>query len=54
MELHRIHKRNVVNACVKYREQIFIGVGDIHPDGQISDSRRTDGRIINVMLVHLK
>ena len=24
----------VVNACVKYRKQIFIGVGDIHPDGQ--------------------
>ena len=30
----RIHGRIVVNACVKYRKQIFIGVGDIHPDGQ--------------------
>ena len=25
------------------REEMFIGVGDIHPDGQISD-RRTEGR----------
>ena len=24
----------VVNACVNYQIQIFIGVGDIHPDGQ--------------------
>ena len=24
----------VVNACVEYREEMFIGVGDIHPDGQ--------------------
>ena len=23
-----------VNACVNYQKQIFIGVGDIHPDGQ--------------------
>ena len=23
----------VVNACVNYQKQIFIGVGDIHPDG---------------------
>ena len=27
----------------KVSEKIFIGVGDIHPDGQISDGR-TDGR----------
>ena len=32
--LHRIHGRMVVNACVQYREEIFIGVGDINPDGQ--------------------
>ena len=32
--LHRIHGRIVVNACVKYRKKIFIGVGDMHPDGQ--------------------
>ena len=24
----------MVNACVKYQKPIFIGVGDIHPDGQ--------------------
>ena len=29
---HTIHGRIVVNACVKYRKQIFISVGDIHPD----------------------
>ena len=40
--LHRIHGRIVVNACVKYRKKIFIGVGDIPPDGQILDSQ-TDG-----------
>ena len=33
-KLHRIHRRIVVNACVNYRKKIFIGVGDIHPDGQ--------------------
>ena len=33
MTLHRIHGRVVVNACVKYRKKIFIGVGDMHPDG---------------------
>ena len=32
-KLHRIHGRIVVNACVKYREKMFIGVWDIHPDG---------------------
>ena len=32
--LHRIHRRIVVNACVKHRKKIFIGVGDMHPDGQ--------------------
>ena len=37
--LHRINGRIVGNACVKYRKQIFIGVGDIHLDGQISDGR---------------
>ena len=35
MTLHRIHGRIVVNACAKYRKTIFIGVGDMHPDGQI-------------------
>ena len=33
-KLHRIHGRIVVNACVYYRKKIFIGVGDIYPDGQ--------------------
>ena len=42
-KLQRIHWRIVINAYVKYREKIFIGVGDIHPDGQISDGRM-DGR----------
>ena len=32
--LPMIHGRIVVNACVKYRKKIFIGVGDIHPEGQ--------------------
>ena len=32
-KLHRIHGRIVVNACVENREEMFIGVGDIHPDG---------------------
>ena len=31
---YSIHGANVVNACVKYRKQICIGVGYIHPDGQ--------------------
>ena len=38
-KLHRIHGRIVVNACVEYLEEMYIGVGDIHPDGQISDGR---------------
>ena len=33
-KLHRIHGRIVVNTCVKYQKQVFIGVGDIYPDGQ--------------------
>ena len=33
----------VINACVKYRKKIFIGVGDIHPDGQISDDETQTG-----------
>ena len=28
-----IHGRIEINACVNYRKQIFIGAGDIHPDG---------------------
>ena len=32
--LHRIHGRIVINACLKYRKEMFIGVGDIYPDGQ--------------------
>ena len=42
--------RIVIKACVKYRKKIFIGVGDIHPDGQISIGRpdaQTDGRSPN-------
>ena len=35
MKLHRIHGRIVVNACVKYGKPLFVGVGDIQPDGQI-------------------
>ena len=31
--LHRIYGRIVVDACVKYGKHLFIGVGDIHPDG---------------------
>ena len=42
MKLHRIHGKIVVNACVKNKEKIFIGDGDIYPDGQISG--RPDGR----------
>ena len=33
-KLQRIHRRIVVNACVENREEMFINVGDIHPDGQ--------------------
>ena len=29
-----ITKMMVVNACAEGREEIFIGVRDIHPDGQ--------------------
>ena len=32
-ELHRIQGKIVVNACVEIREEMFIGVGDIHPEG---------------------
>ena len=32
--LGKIHGRIVVKACVEYREERFIGVGDIHPDRQ--------------------
>ena len=32
--IHRIYGRMLVNACVEYQEEMFIGVGDIHPDGQ--------------------
>ena len=31
-KLHMIYGRVVVNACVKYRKPITIGVGDIHPE----------------------
>ena len=34
-KLDRIYGRIVGNACVKYRKQIFIGVGDIYPDGNL-------------------
>ena len=46
MTLHMIHRRIVIHACVKYRKQIFIGVGDIHPDGQISN-RRTEPKSLS-------
>ena len=45
-KLHRIYGMIVINACVKYRKQIFIGVGDIHPDRQISDGRTDGAQII--------
>ena len=48
--LSRIHGRIVINACVKYRKKIFIGVGDIHLDGQISNGRTADGAKIIIPL----
>ena len=33
-KLHWNHGMIVVNACVEYKEEMFIGVGDIYPDGQ--------------------
>ena len=32
--LHRIYGRIVVNACAKYQKHLYIGVGDMHLDGQ--------------------
>ena len=52
--LHRIHGRIVINACVKYRKKIFIGVGDIHPDGQPRTDGRTDGRTEPKLLSPIK
>ena len=46
MTLHRILGRVVIHACVKYQKKIFIGVGDIHADGQISDGRTDGAQII--------
>ena len=43
--LHRIHGRIVKNACVKYRKKIFIGVGDIHPDGRTAG--RTEAKLLS-------
>ena len=40
--LHRIHGRIVINACVKYRKKIFIGVGR-YPSGR-TNLGRTGGR----------
>ena len=34
MKLHRIHKIIVVNACVEYQKEMFIGTGDFHQDRQ--------------------
>ena len=31
-KLQRIHGGIVVNACVEYWEEMFISVGDFHPD----------------------
>ena len=42
-DIHRIHGRIVINACVKYRKKIFIGVGDNHPDGQRRPAGQPDG-----------
>ena len=47
-----VHGMIVVNACVNYRKKIFIGVGDMHPDGQISDGR-TDGAQIIIIIFFL-
>ena len=33
-KLQKIYGRIVVNACVEYREEMFIGARDIHADGQ--------------------
>ena len=41
--LHKIHGRKSLMLVQIIREKIFIGVGDMHPDGQISDGR-TDRR----------
>ena len=49
--LHWIHGRIVVNACVKYRKKIFIGVGDIHPDGQPRTDGRTAGRTDRAQII---
>ena len=38
-KLPMIHGRIVIKACVKYWKKIFIGVGDIHQNGQILDGR---------------
>ena len=33
-KLHMIYGGIAVNACVEYREEMFIGIADIHPDRQ--------------------
>ena len=50
--LNRIHGRIVINTCVKYLKKIFIGVGDIHPDGQPRTDGRTDGA--QIIILHKK
>ena len=56
-KLHKMHGRIVVNACVKYRKPIFIGVGDIYPEGQIYEgwtARWKDGRTEPKLLSPIK
>ena len=43
-----------MHTCVKYRKKIFIGVGDIHPDGQPRTDGLTDGRTEPKLLSPLK
>ena len=40
---HKIYGMTVINACEKYHTKMFNGVGDIDPNGQISDGT-TGGR----------
>ena len=59
-KLHRFHGRMVVNACVEYREEMFIIVGDIHPDRHIfkyflnlSKQNSNKSAILNLIMTKL-
>ena len=59
-KLHRIHRRIVVNACVYYQKQIFIGVGDIYLDRNffkyfvnLSKQNSNKSAILNFILTKL-